>query len=343
MAFNRAKKQPLRGVNLGGWLVLEPWITPSLFTGTDAEDECSFCDTANTARTRKLRNHRRTFVTEQDFVWLAKHDVEAVRIPVGYWIFGDMPPYIGGLEYLDVAFAWAEKHGIRILLDVHGAPGSQNGEMHSGCKGSIGWADDAVHEYVAASLKFVERLAKRYANREVLLGVEMLNEPSGLIPKQILAKYYKSAYRIIRRELGADAWVVLSDGYQTNRWQWTLHWPCYRHTFQDVHCYQMATPEDRALDIDGHLVKLSRVVAPRLRFLGLHRRCIVGEWSAALDPQSLSGLPQDDYKRYVEAQLRAFRYADAWFFWTYKTEASLPWSFRQLYEAGLIPVEPSKR
>ena len=33
----------LRGVNLGGWLVLEKWMTPSVFEGLDAVDETTFC------------------------------------------------------------------------------------------------------------------------------------------------------------------------------------------------------------------------------------------------------------------------------------------------------------
>lgn len=29
----------IKGVNLGGWLLLERWMSPSLFAGTDAVDE----------------------------------------------------------------------------------------------------------------------------------------------------------------------------------------------------------------------------------------------------------------------------------------------------------------
>jgi hypothetical protein len=29
----------IRGVNLGNWLVLEKWMSPEPFAGTDAEDE----------------------------------------------------------------------------------------------------------------------------------------------------------------------------------------------------------------------------------------------------------------------------------------------------------------
>ena len=48
----------LRGVNLGGWLVLEKWITPSLFEGLKATDETSYCvelgEAEATRRNRKI-------------------------------------------------------------------------------------------------------------------------------------------------------------------------------------------------------------------------------------------------------------------------------------------------
>ena len=61
---------PLRGVNLGGWLVLERWMTPRLFAGTDAKDEYSFMQTPDAKE--KINKHRDTFITEDDFRWLAE-------------------------------------------------------------------------------------------------------------------------------------------------------------------------------------------------------------------------------------------------------------------------------
>ena len=37
----------------------------------------------------------------------------------------------GGLAYLDKAFEWGKNHGIGIIVDLHAAPGSQNGNDHS--------------------------------------------------------------------------------------------------------------------------------------------------------------------------------------------------------------------
>lgn len=38
----------------------------------------------------------------------------------------------GQWKYLLQAFQWARKYGIRINLDMHSCPGSQNGYNHSG-------------------------------------------------------------------------------------------------------------------------------------------------------------------------------------------------------------------
>ena len=53
-----------------------------------------------------------------------------VRIPIGYWAFevGSGEPYISGqLPYLQNAVGWARNHGLKVIIDIHGAPGSQNG------------------------------------------------------------------------------------------------------------------------------------------------------------------------------------------------------------------------
>ena len=40
----------IKGVNLGNWLVLEKWMSPGLFAGTEAEDETQpSCDLAKRA------------------------------------------------------------------------------------------------------------------------------------------------------------------------------------------------------------------------------------------------------------------------------------------------------
>lgn len=59
-----------------------------------------------------LQKHRESFVQESDFRFLASKGINAVRIPVGYWIASDPnppAPYVSGsLQALDNGFQWAK-------------------------------------------------------------------------------------------------------------------------------------------------------------------------------------------------------------------------------------------
>lgn len=70
-------------------------------------------------------------MTEDDLAFLAKSGINHVRIPFGYWIFGDIrsdEPWVDGeLKYLERGIKWAAKYNIHVILDLHCAPGSQNG------------------------------------------------------------------------------------------------------------------------------------------------------------------------------------------------------------------------
>jgi len=141
-----------------------------------------------------LKQHWHTFITEDDFIWLANTGINAVRIPVGHWLFGadypyhpayqgiDYPYVVGGIDILDRAFDWAECHGLLIVLDLHAAPGCQNGFDNGGIQDVCEWHTKA--EYLEHSLHVLERLAKRYHNRPALHGIETLNEPRWDIPTE---------------------------------------------------------------------------------------------------------------------------------------------------------------
>ena len=118
----------IKGVNLGGWLVLEKWMTSSLFEGTEAEDEYYLPrQLSREAYESRIKTHRSEYITERDFATIKSMGFNSVRIPVPYFIFGDCEPFIGCVKELDKAFAWADKYGLSILIDLHTVPGSQNG------------------------------------------------------------------------------------------------------------------------------------------------------------------------------------------------------------------------
>lgn len=92
----------VRGVNLGSWMVLEPWITPSLFyqflggdEKTSAMDTYSFCEVLGPEEANKqLRRHWDTWVTEDIIKELAESGaVNSLRLPVGDYQYKPYGPY----------------------------------------------------------------------------------------------------------------------------------------------------------------------------------------------------------------------------------------------------------
>jgi glucan 1,3-beta-glucosidase len=137
----------------------------------------------------QFKQHRDNFITEQDFREIAAAKMNTVRIPIGYWITGfDNQPggdpngwkvYApGGINYLDRAIReWAPRHGLVVLISLHAAKGSQNGNDHSSPSdpGNSHWSQ--YPENVRNTLDAVEWLARRYNNDVSFLGIGLLNEP----------------------------------------------------------------------------------------------------------------------------------------------------------------------
>lgn len=116
----------IRGVNLGGWLVLEPWITPSIFeeVGDAAVDEWTLTEVLGKEGAKdRLLKHWGSFISRADFDEIAAAGLTHVRIPVGYWAVIPLidEPYVNGqLDYLDQAIFWAQSAGLEVIVDLHG-------------------------------------------------------------------------------------------------------------------------------------------------------------------------------------------------------------------------------
>ena len=141
----------IKGVNLGNWLVLEKWMSPALFEGTTAEDEYYLPrQLSKEVYEARIKVHRAEYISERDFVAIKAMGMEAVRIPVPYFIFGDREPFIGCVEELDKAFNWAEKYGLQILIDLHTAPEGQNGFDNGGICGVCKWSKKSGRSRICA-------------------------------------------------------------------------------------------------------------------------------------------------------------------------------------------------
>jgi glucan 1,3-beta-glucosidase len=162
----------VRGVNLGGWLVTEPWMTPSIFSETNTTCEWDLCAALGKDEcTKQLQNHWSTFYTRDDLSAIKQAGLTSVRIPLGYWAVDllDYEPYVSGqYPYLIQAVQWANELGLKVFLDLHGVPGSQNGWEESGIVGAIGFPDNSSNS--DRSLNVLKNLTQEFT-KDIYGGV----------------------------------------------------------------------------------------------------------------------------------------------------------------------------
>lgn len=319
----------LRGINVGGWLVAERWMTPELFEGVSGQGERAIGRElpGEEARARILA-HRDSFITEEDFKWIADHGFDFIRLPFGYWLFEEAEGYVSGTRHVTHAFTWAQKHGLRVLLDFHGLQGSQNGRDHSGEEGGVRFYNSDNTNRALATIEYV---ARTYGASGGLLGIEVINEPKLQPHLGKLMRYYERAYATVVAHTPPDVKVIVSDGFQTDRVMRGLA----RHSFGDrlvvdAHLYQLFTEKEKQMGLDEHVRKVS--VEWKQLLIQLGGQALIGEWTAALPGKAVEGRDvREALETYYDAQERVFNeYAWAHSYWSYRVSGSSGWSYREL-------------
>ncbi|KAI9511874.1 exo-beta-1,3-glucanase [Russula earlei] len=287
--------ETVRGVNLGGWLLIEPWIKPSLFdaTGNPAiVDEWTFTQLQDrSVATAALQNHWNTWITEADFQAIAAAGLNHVRIPIGYWAYqvGPGEPYIQGQhDYLVKAIGWAATYNLKVIIDLHGAPGSQNGFDNSGHKLPFPtWQSNQTN--VARTNDVLKLIANEFSsNPNVVPMIGPLNEPAGFDGQQMLdvtRQYWYDSYGSIRYPNGqlGDIVPLIHDAFQPLSY-WNNFMPRDQFTgvAMDTHIYQMFSDQQVALSDSGHIQSACSNAARLIDFNQNQLWTIVGEWTPAM-------------------------------------------------------------
>jgi glucan 1,3-beta-glucosidase len=330
-------EQTLRGVNLGGWLVLEKWMTPSLFKGTEARDEHQLLQTKGGRE--RIEHHRRTFIVEDDFAWLHANGLNAVRIPIGYWALESDAPFVAATRELDWAMEMAKKYGLQVIIDLHGLKGSQNGQDHSGQAGESRWYKKP--QYRQDTLVTLEALAKRYKDYDNFWGLQIINEPKIGLLQLKLRRFYAQAYVRLSRILKPHTRIIFSDAFTPRLLSGALGGRKSHPVVMDIHLYHMATLFSQYLSVGwfmGKTVRRGRM----LKRLARKQPIIIGEWSGVMRHETMRRIPQDQHEAlirdYMQLQLDLFSISAGWFYWNYKTEAPGVWNFRSQLEGGSVTL-----
>ena len=201
----------LRGINAGQILLQEGWMSPFALEPLknpdgsyvkDDGDNIQYPEFTEMELRQALANNPNLegydveqllsyyyscFFTEEDFRIIQEDlGLNVIRLPFFYLniLNEDLTrkEETQAFAYLDWFVEQAGKHGLYVILDLHGAPGSQSGYEHAGTQiGEAGlWNSE---ENVAATVDLWDYVSEHYINTRPELGkwiasYDLLNEPT---------------------------------------------------------------------------------------------------------------------------------------------------------------------
>lgn len=283
-----------------------------------------------------MRDHWKTYITEDDFRFMSENGLNAVRIPVGWWITKDPTPpnpFVGGsLKTLDNAFTWAQKYGMKVIVDLHAAPASQNGRVHSASRdGYTEWGDPFIPDTVAT----IDFLAQRYADSPSLIAIELMNEPQG-VNLESLKRYYQEGYDAVRKHT-SSAYVIMSNPLDRDSKVLLPFVRAFDKVVIDVHYYNLFSDKFSNMNVKQNIDYIKDHRASDLSSLTTSNGppIFVGEWSGEWKVQSASKI---DYQKFMQVQMEVYsRDTFGWAYWAYKCDSNY-WSLKWMLDNNYVKL-----
>lgn len=234
----------LKGVNLGNYLLLESWM---LGKGQEFEkhlgelgakyiDDWTIRAYLGAEAQNILDVYQDAYIQESDFDNILRMGFNYVRLPLYYRNICDLDESgnwtCGGnfnFDKVDEIVNYCADRGIYVLLDLHGAPGSQSAEFHTGRESvkplEPGYFhqlfNPAVSTYRDRTVELWNKIADHYKDNPAVIGYDLLNEPTGFEDYPtgglaLLQALYDDIYQEIRDIVGDEEHVIVMEG----AWDW---------------------------------------------------------------------------------------------------------------------------
>lgn len=219
----------LRGTNFGGWLVQEGWMCPTKQTDTLSTDMTLYSRFGKEKAEALIAAYQESWITEEDFKTVKELGLNVVRVPFTYMNVYHHLSDEGELlhpdeftlredpfERLDFALEMCKKYGLYLILDMHGAVGSQNGSDHSGdtSRTNLYAGTELGEAYREKTAELWALVAEHFAGESNVAGYDLLNEPtraSGATQWD----YYDVLYKAVR-EADPDHMIFIEATWEPN-------------------------------------------------------------------------------------------------------------------------------
>lgn len=189
----------IKGINLGGWLLMEGYILGGPNIGESRIKKEFKKALGQAALTEFEKAFYKNFIQKKDFENIANTGAKYLRLPFNSKLIEEKP-YVyssSGTKIIKNALDWAHQFKLKIILDLHAAPGAQSCDWHADSEGTARfWQKKS---YRMRAVKIWEYLSANFSGHPGLGGYDLLNEPVTAAKNLNLIKdYYRKAIKAIQ-------------------------------------------------------------------------------------------------------------------------------------------------
>ncbi|MGI4745751.1 MAG: glycoside hydrolase family 5 protein [Janthinobacterium lividum] len=204
------KSVHLAGFNLGGWFVMESFMSP-MDSGHQLNDSWSVMNTlasrfGETTERQLITTYQTSWITDNDIANIADAGFNLVRIPLWWGQFfalNDQTPSgwrsADAFTQLDAIIQSCANHGVYAILDMHGVIGGQSTASNTGrASQNTYWTDTTAQQNTAWMW---QQIAAHYKGNTTIAGYDLINEPappSSMPLKATVLAAYDQLYSAVR-------------------------------------------------------------------------------------------------------------------------------------------------
>ena len=282
--------------------------------GEETYRELSLCDVTDT----RMLDWLEDVINEDDFSRMSQFGVEVLRVPTGYWnwiYLGNLSPnaprevaerfrHLQNVQpwkyekYIDRIYQWGAQYNVKIMMEIHGMPGSQSGKGITGCT----IKDEEGQEQFYFNTTWNKELALRTVRKmsekclefqSSCYGVGVINEPAmgkgaskeeKEIVHDFLDDYFDEAIKEARKILPWETPVILFS-WTFDFWRWPANrfpYTEYGRVEWDTHLYTFWRDDGTSDDVDQVLSLYDEPIASTAAFQNKQNASvIIGEFTFA--------------------------------------------------------------
>jgi hypothetical protein len=259
----------LRGLNLGGWFIMEPWMCPADSGGLpDTYSIINELDSRFGVATEQLliKAYQASWITTNDLNNITNGGFNCVRVPVWWGNFYSITNTTStgwradAFAELDWVVTNCASRGIYVVIDMHGVIGSQSTSDDTGQQNLNAYWTNSVDQSETAYMW--TQIASHYCTNTAVAGYDLINEPDNAPSNAAVLAAYDSLYNTVR---AADPnHIVIMEG-TFGSWSWSMLPDPVTYGWTNIvysmHEYQFggstnqveAGSDNQVADFDNHL------------------------------------------------------------------------------------------